>query len=100
MLLVVTYDVDTTNKEGEHRLRKVAQLCERYGMRVQNSVFEVLLDAAQLTTLKCELKKIIEPDVDSIRIYRLGNSYKNKIIALKMCALMTLIHFFVRHWRR
>ena len=57
MLLVVTYDVDTTNKEGEHRLRKVAQLCERYGMRVQNSVFEVL----------------------SIRIYRLGNSYKNKI---------------------
>ena len=50
MLLVVTYDVDTTNKEGEHRLHKVAQLCERYGMRVQNSVFEVLLDAAQLTT--------------------------------------------------
>lgn len=48
-------------------------------MRVQNSVFEVLLDAAQLTTLKCELEKIIEPDVDSIRIYRLGNSYKNKI---------------------
>lgn len=42
-------------------------------------VFEVLLDAAQLTTLKCELEKIIEPDVDSIRIYRLGNSYKNKI---------------------
>ena len=65
VLLVVTYDVDTTNKEGEHRLRKVAQLCERYGMRVQNSVFEV--------------EKIIEPDVDSIRIYRLGNSYKNKI---------------------
>lgn len=79
VLLVVTYDVDTTNKEGEHRLRKVAQLCERYGMRVQNSVFEVLLDAAQLTTLECELEKIIEPDVDSIRIYRLGNSYKNKI---------------------
>ena len=42
-------------------------------------VYKVLLDAAQLTTLKCELEKIIEPDVDSIRIYRLGNSYKNKI---------------------
>ena len=38
MLLVVTYDVDTTNKEGEHRLRKVAQLCERYGMRVQSFI--------------------------------------------------------------
>lgn len=79
VLLVVTYDVDTTNKEGERRLRKVAQLCERYGMRVQNSVFEVLLDAAQLTALKCELEKVIEAEADSIRIYRLGNSYKNKI---------------------
>ena len=52
VLLVVTYDVDTTNKEGEHRLRKVAQLCERYGMRVQNSVFEVLLDASSTDYFK------------------------------------------------
>ena len=79
MLLVVTYDVDTTDPAGAKRLRKVAQLCERNGMRVQNSVFEVLLDAAQLTALKCELEKIIQPETDSIRIYRLGNSYQNKI---------------------
>lgn len=79
MLVVVTYDVDTTEYAGKKRLRKVAKLCERYGMRVQNSVFEVLLDAAQLTALKHELEKTIAPKEDSVRFYRLGNSYQSKI---------------------
>ena len=79
MMLVITYDVDTTDKAGAKRLRKVAQLCEKNGIRVQNSVFEVLLDAAQLAALKCELEKIIQPETDSIRIYRLGHSYQSKI---------------------
>ncbi len=48
MMLVVAYDVDTTNIGGDKRLRKVAKLIERYGSRVQNSVFEVILDPAQL----------------------------------------------------
>lgn len=78
-MLVVAYDVDTTDKSGAKRLRKVAQLCERYGSRVQSSVFEVLLDATQLTELKAGLIKIIHPEKDSIRIYRLGNSYQSKI---------------------
>lgn len=79
MMLVVAYDVDTTNKAGAKRLRRVAQLCERYGSRVQNSVFEVLLDPAQLVALKSGLEKIICPDTDSVRIYRLGSNYKNRI---------------------
>ena len=72
MMLVVAYDVDTTTQAGEKRLRKVAQLCERYGSRVQNSVFEVLLTPAQLVELKS----------DSIRIYRIGSTYQNKIEVL------------------
>ena len=55
-MLVIAYDVDTTTPSGARRLRKVAKLCERNGIRVQNSVFEVLLDAAQLAALKCELE--------------------------------------------
>ena len=55
MMLVVTYDVDTSDAAGQKRLRKVAKICERHGMRVQNSVFEVLVDAAQLVVLKQEL---------------------------------------------
>ena len=79
MLLVITYDVDTTDAQGAKRLRKVAKLCERNGMRVQNSVFEVLVDAAQLVVLKAELSKIIDHERDSVRFYRLGNPYQHKI---------------------
>ncbi|MBC8533625.1 CRISPR-associated endonuclease Cas2 [Yeguia hominis] len=79
MMLVVTYDVDTSNTAGQKRLRKVAKICERHGMRVQNSVFEVLVDAAQLVSLKNELKKAIDMTQDSVRFYRLGNSYENRI---------------------
>lgn len=79
MLVVITYDVNTMDNAGARRLRRVAKLCERYGIRVQNSVFEVLVDTAQLTTLKHELSKEIDEKMDSIRFYRLGNSYKNKI---------------------
>lgn len=59
MLVVVTYDVNTATEAGAARLRRVAKLCERYGRRVQNSVFEVLLDAAQLTALKAQLAATI-----------------------------------------
>ena len=79
MLLVITYDVDTTNPAGAKRLRKVAKICERYGMRVQNSVFEVLVDAAQLVKVKAELSRQIDAECDSVRFYRIGNSYANKI---------------------
>lgn len=79
MMLVVAYDVDTSDSAGQKRLRKVAKICERYGMRVQNSVFEVLVDAAQLVVLKQELGKAIDMKQDSVRFYRLGNSYENRI---------------------
>lgn len=79
MMLVVTYDVDTSDAAGQKRLRKVARICERHGMRVQNSVFELLVDAAQLTAVKHELEKVIDPAEDSVRFYRLGNSYENRI---------------------
>ena len=79
MMLVVTYDVDTSDTAGQKRLRKVAKICERYGMRVQNSVFEVLVDAAQLVTLKSELEKVIDIAQDSVRFYPLGNTYESRI---------------------
>lgn len=79
MMLVVTYDVDTSDAAGQKRLRKVAKICERYGMRVQNSVFEVLVDTAQLVVLKCELETVIDMEQDSVRFYRLGNFYEKRI---------------------
>ncbi len=79
MMLVVTYDVNTTKAAGEKRLRKVAKICEKYGVRVQNSVFEVLVDTAELVVLKSALADVIDKENDSVRFYRLGNSYQHKI---------------------
>ena len=78
-MLVVTYDVNVSRPDGARRLRQVAKACERCGVRVQNSVFEVNVDAAHLAVLKAELGAIMDPEQDSIRFYRLGNSYANKI---------------------
>ena len=78
-MLFVTYDVNVSSPDGARRLRQVAKACERCGVRVQNSVFEVNVDAAHLAVLKAELGAIMDPEQDSIRFYRLGNSYANKI---------------------
>lgn len=82
MLILITYDVDTTTKEGEKRLRKVAKECVNYGQRVQNSVFECLLTEAQLVVLKSLLSSIIDDTTDSIRFYFLGNNWQRKIETL------------------
>ena len=79
MMLVVSYDVDTTDEAGVKRLRKSAKICERYGCRVQNSVFEVLVTPAQLVTLKAELSEVIDKEKDSIRFYRLGSNWRPRI---------------------
>ena len=79
MLVLITYDVNTEDAGGRRRLRKIAKECVNYGQRVQNSVFEVLVDAAQLVVLKQELGKVIDIEQDSVRFYRLGNSYENRI---------------------
>lgn len=82
MLVLISYDVDTTTKAGEKRLRKVAKECVNYGQRVQNSVFECLLTEAQLVKLKAILSGIIDNTTDSIRFYFLGNKWQQKIETL------------------
>lgn len=79
MLVLITYDVATSSKDGPRRLRKVAKKCQDYGQRVQNSVFECIVDATELVKLKKELIELIDKDTDSLRIYRLGNNYQNKV---------------------
>ena len=79
MLVVITYDVNTENATGKARLRKVAKQCVNYGRRVQNSVFECILDNAQSIALKATLEDIIDTEKDSLRFYYLGNKYQTKI---------------------
>jgi CRISPR-associated protein Cas2 len=69
--LLLTYDVDTTSPEGRRRLRRVAKVCEGYGLRVQKSVFEIVADEKDLLLLLAKLDHIIDADTDNIRVYRL-----------------------------
>lgn len=79
MLVLITYDVNVEDAAGKSRLRKIAKRCMDCGQRVQNSVFECLLDAAQCKKLQSDLMKIMDKDKDSVRFYFLGNQYKTKI---------------------
>jgi len=79
LLVLITYDVSTINSAGQRRLRQVSKACLAYGQRVQNSVYECVVDATQLTMLKLKLFDIIDQDQDSLRFYQLGNNYKNKV---------------------
>lgn len=79
MLVLITYDVSTQDAAGRARLRKVAKECVNYGQRVQNSVFECMLDASQSLLLKDRLISLINEKEDSLRFYYLGNNYKAKV---------------------
>lgn len=79
MIILITYDVDTTEREGQKRLRQVAKACTDYGQRVQNSVFECEVTDVQLVVLKDRLKSIINMGVDSIRIYHLNKNEKRRV---------------------
>lgn len=79
MMVLITYDVNTQTPAGEKRLRKVAKQCQNYGQRVQNSVFECLLDPARLKLLQASLEKLIDPSKDSLRYYYLGDEWHSRV---------------------
>jgi CRISPR-associated protein Cas2 len=79
MLVVVAYDVSTENHAGRKRLRRVAKICEDVGQRVQNSVFECLVDAAQWTKLRARLVGEAELSEDSLRFYFLGDNWRHRV---------------------
>lgn len=79
MLVLVTYDVSTSEGNGAARLRAVAKACRDYGQRVQFSVFEIEVDPAQWTKLKARLEGIIRPEIDSLRYYYLGANWQKRV---------------------
>jgi CRISPR-associated protein Cas2 len=79
MLVVVAYDVNTESEKGRRRLRRVAKVCENCGQRVQNSVFECLVDAAQWTQVRARLVEEISQEDDSLRFYFLGDNWRRRV---------------------
>ncbi|MDR1482218.1 MAG: CRISPR-associated endonuclease Cas2 [Synergistaceae bacterium] len=79
MMVLITYDVNTSGEGGARRLRRVARFCEDFGQRVQNSVFECLVNPTQWVDLKHKLEKEIDYDNDSLRYYYLGANWKRRV---------------------
>ena len=79
MMVLVSYDVSTTDVKGKTRLRKVAKTCVNYGQRVQNSVFEIDTDYGTFLRVKDALLKLIDETKDSLRFYYLGNNWERRI---------------------
>ncbi|WP_310550945.1 CRISPR-associated endonuclease Cas2 [Paenibacillus glufosinatiresistens] len=79
MLVLITYDVSTKSSEGRRRLSQVSKKCLSYGQRVQNSVFECIVDATEFRRLKFELEELINEETDSLRFYNLGDKHKTKV---------------------
>lgn len=79
MLVLITYDVNVTTDAGKRRLRRVSKQCVNYGQRVQNSVFECLVDPTQFAELRHRLETIIDVNTDSLRYYFLGSNWKNRV---------------------
>jgi len=78
-MVLVAYDVNTETKAGQKRLRRVAKLCENKGQRVQNSLFECLVEPAQWVKLRQSLIDVADKEKDSLRFYLLGKNYKRRI---------------------
>lgn len=79
MLVLITYDVNTEDAAGKKRLRNIAKQCVNYGQRVQNSVFECNVDAAQYKMLQAKLCELMDEERDSLRFYNLGNKFHSRI---------------------
>ncbi|MBN1588976.1 MAG: CRISPR-associated endonuclease Cas2 [Pirellulales bacterium] len=79
MMVLVTYDVNVQTPEGRRRLRRIAKICEDHGQRVQNSVFECLVEPAAWVAMKARLEDESDPTEDSLRYYFLGKNWKRRV---------------------
>ncbi len=79
MHVLITYDVSTTTKRGQKRLRRIAKTCLDYGQRVQNSVFECKVDPGQYVALKGKLVELMNEEEDSLRFYNLGTNWQRRV---------------------
>lgn len=79
MMTIVSYDVSTIDRQGRSRLRKVAKICQNYGQRVQNSVFEINVDYGTFLKVRDSLCRVMDKEQDSLRIYYLGNNWERRV---------------------
>lgn len=73
MYVILVYDINLEDREGQKVLRKVFKTCKKYLIHIQNSVFEGELLESQEMKLKSELYKYIREDKDSVILFKSRN---------------------------
>ena len=73
MYVILVYDINLEDKEGQKVLRNVFKICKKYLVHIQNSVFEGELLESQAIKLKSELNKYIREDKDSVIFFKSRN---------------------------
>ena len=74
MYVILVYDINLENKEGQKVLRNVFKTCKKYLVHIQNSVFEGELLDSQAIKLKSELDRYIREDKDSVILFKSRSS--------------------------
>lgn len=64
LFYLICYDIP-----DDKRRKKIADILEGYGSRVQYSVFESVLNAKQYKELRKRLKKVFKQEEDNLRFY-------------------------------
>ncbi len=88
MEVLLAYDVNTVEPAGRRRLRKMAKLCEGYGLRVQKSVFEIVCTDVELLKLLDQVDRLIDHVEDSVRVYRVPLGTFTSVRALGAAELL------------
>ena len=73
MYVILVYDINLENKEGQRVLRNVFKTCKKYLVHIQNSVFEGELLESQAIKLKAELDRYNRDDKDSVILFKSRN---------------------------
>lgn len=73
MYVILVYDINLEEKEGQRVLRKTFKICKKYLVHIQNSVFEGELLESQMIKLQEELKQYIRKDKDSVIVFKSRN---------------------------
>lgn len=70
MYVILVYDINLEEKEGQKVLRNVFKICKKYLVHIQNSVFEGELLDSQEMKLKAELDRYIREERDSVILFK------------------------------
>ncbi|MDR2866929.1 MAG: CRISPR-associated endonuclease Cas2 [Methanomassiliicoccaceae archaeon] len=78
MMILIAYDISPADRKGRMRLKEMEKICTDYGQRVQDRVYECLLDPEMMEEITVSIQNAIDVTRDTVRFYNLGSRWKNR----------------------